>query len=81
MGVALVQYEHDCLRLWVVDTDQRRVLAMAAKGWRRAARHTALGGRLAVTLCYARPRPGVAVGDAPDEAASGKGLNGDEAVR
>ena len=67
-------------RQLVVLVGQRRALAMAAKDWRRKERHTALDGLLVATLRFAWPRPGVALGDGPDPAASWEGLVGDEAA-
>ena len=67
-------------RQLVVVVGQQRALAMAAKDWRRQARHTALDGLLAGTLRSVWPRPVPVAAGVPGEAAAWEGLIGDEAV-
>ena len=68
-------------RRLVVIVGQQRALAMAVRDWRRAERHTALGGLLAGTLRFAWPRRGrPPTAGVPGEAAAWEGLIGDEAV-
>ena len=57
LGRALLYTALTRARQLVVIVGQRRALSLAVRDWRRAPRHTALGGLLAGTTRFAWPRP------------------------